>query len=254
MQSEIDILLDVAKSVAALAFHRLSELYANETKQHTFLDSVPREMKSLADQVMEEVIIDQLASTGVPILSEESGKVAGNRKTALRFIVDPLDGTVNFIRELAPSSISIALFENDTPMFGVLAIFPSGDIAWGGKKIGAFMNEQQLFVSKQKEVLNSVLCTGFPSRFKFDDYKHDSDFLEKFSRFGKVRMLGAASLSLLQVAKGSAEMYFEKEIMLWDVAAGLALVEGAGGEISVSPGQSEHALNVIATNSIVPIE
>ena len=75
-----------------------------------------------------------------------------------------------------------------------------------------------------------------------------ASFLELIESYGKVRMLGAASMSLLQVAKGSAETYKEQDIMLWDVAAGLALVEGAGGYYDISEGSTEESINVIATN------
>ena len=75
--------------------------------------------------------------------------------------------------------------------------------------------------------------------------------LKMMSHFGKVRMLGAASNSLLQVAKGAAEIYSEKEIMLWDVAAGLAIVKGAGGEFNIKQGNAKNAVNVVASNGLI---
>jgi len=252
MQNEVEQLLGLAKKTALAAHQKLSEFHVQEARQHTFSESLPREMKALADQVMDEVVLKKLLSTGLHVLSEESGDVEGSQKSSLRFIVDPLDGTVNFVRNLAPSSISIALYDGDTPLFGVLAIYPSGDLAWGGKDMGAFLNNQPLHVSELGEVSHSITCTGFPARFQFDN---DSScaFLELISQFGKIRMLGAASLSLLQVAKGAAEVYMEQEIMLWDVAAGLAILEGAGGQISLTPGCSNHAVNVVASNGIIQI-
>lgn len=252
MQNEVEQLLRLAKKTALAAYEKLSGFHGQKARQHTFSESLPREMKAMADQVMEEVVLKQLLSTGLPVLSEESGEMEGSRETSLRYIVDPLDGTVNFVRDLAPSSISIALYDGDTPLFGVLAIYPSGDLAWGGRGMGAFLNDQPLRVSELKEVSRSIICTGFPARFQFDNAS-SSAFLRLISQFGKVRMLGAASLSLLQVAKGSAEVYSEQEIMLWDVAAGLAIIEGAGGQVSLSPGRSDHALNVVASNGIVQI-
>jgi myo-inositol-1(or 4)-monophosphatase len=71
------------------------------------------------------------------------------------------------------------------------------------------------------------------------------------SKFGKTRMLGSASQSLLQVAKGSVECYSEKDIMLWDVAAGIALVEGAGGNVSITAEKGRESINVVASNGIV---
>ena len=75
--------------------------------------------------------------------------------------------------------------------------------------------------------------------------------LETFSNFGKVRMLGAASLSIIQVAKGSAEVYTERNIMIWDVAAALAILQGAGGEFKECPGQFQNSYNIFASNGIM---
>ena len=108
MQDEIDQLLGLAKKTALAAYEKLSGFHGIDARQHSFSERVPREMKALVDQVMEDVVLKQLTLTGLPILSEESGEVEGSRQTTLRFIVDPLDGTVNFVRSLAPSSISIA--------------------------------------------------------------------------------------------------------------------------------------------------
>lgn len=205
-------------------------------------------MKAAVDKVMEEAILARLLDTGIPILSEECGDVVGSTKSGLKFIVDPLDGTVNFVRELGLAAISVALYRGKEPVFGVLGLYPGDDIAWGGKTIGSFLNDQQLRVSEVSNLTESVLCTGFPSRFQFDDSKEVSKFIQKITRLGKVRMLGSASVSLLKVAQGSAEIYAENDIMLWDVAAGLALVEGAGGDVKIKPGKSSEGINVIASN------
>jgi myo-inositol-1(or 4)-monophosphatase len=210
-------------------------------------------MKSSVDKIIEETIIENLLPTGITVLSEESGEFRCNSESSLRFVVDPLDGTVNFVRGLGPCSISIALCDNDKPIFGVLAIYPSGDFAWGGIGKGAFLNKRPIHVSKITDPFQTVLCTGFPSRYSFEDHNSVKKHVRMMSHFGKVRMLGSASNSLLQVAKGAAEVYSEKEIMLWDVAAGLAILEGAGGEFDINFGKDENAVNVSATNGLINI-
>ena len=112
---------------------------------------------------------------------------------------------------------------------------------------GAFLEQQPLRVSTISDKAKAVLCTGFPSRFDFSE-PGLAGFTRRVSPFGKVRMLGAASLSLLQVAKGAADAYAEQDIMLWDVAAGLALVKGAGGRTVMSPGRFTHSYEVFASN------
>ena len=196
-------------------------------------------------------MIDELSISGLSILSEESGLIESECKSNLKFIIDPIDGTVNFIRGICNCSISVALFDGNTPVFGVLASYPSKVIAWGGKDIGAFMGGVSINVSSILEAKRGVLCTGFPSRFKFNS-KATLKQIDLMQSFNKVRMLGSASQSLLQVAQGSVEAYVESSIMIWDVAAGIAIVEGAGGEFRINSKQGfSHPIEVIASNNLI---
>ena len=250
MHSEIQTLLDLSKRTAGIALDRLIELGKKDIKQYSFDVNIPRETKAIADTIIENIILDKLIPTGINILSEETGLLVGNKGSSLRFIIDPIDGTVNFVRGIADCSICIALFDGDKPIFGVIATYPNGSIAWGGKGLGAFLDSTRLQVSKIEDFKKSVLCTGFPSRFKFDE----QSFLlqtKLMSQFGKTRMLGAASQSLLQVAKGSVECYSEQNIMLWDVAAGISLVEGAGGRVEVTSVKPDYVLNITADNGYI---
>jgi|JYMV01.1.fsa_nt_gi myo-inositol-1(or 4)-monophosphatase len=249
--NKVNDLLFLVKDVALSAFQKLSELHKKNLFTHSYSKDIPREMKAKVDNIIEDVIINRLKEARLPILSEENGNIDGDTSSELRFIVDPIDGTVNFIRGLAPSTISIALYKGNEPLFGVLVVYPSGDMVWGGKGMGAFINNQPIEVSKIFDLSESVLCTGIPSRFDFYDRSTTVDFYKSLASYGKIRMLGSASNSLLQVAKGSAEVYSEIGIMLWDVAAGLAIVEGAGGFILVSPGKSLYSLNVYVSNGVV---
>ncbi len=247
MFDDIDDLLTLSKDIARSACQKLGDMH----KDYEYSVRVPREMKAVADRALDEEIIGRLKVTSLPILSEEKGEVAGETETGLRFVVDPLDGTVNFIRGLGPSAVSIALYKENDPVFGVLCLYPFGQLAWGGKGLGAFVDEEPIKVSSISDTAKGVLCTGFPSRFQFDDVDGSLHFIQELSHYSKVRMLGAASISLLRVAEGAAEAYMEREIMLWDVAAGLAIVEGAGGSLSISSGNSVNSLNVIASNGVV---
>ncbi|MDC0599154.1 inositol monophosphatase [Candidatus Pseudothioglobus singularis] len=249
--NQINDLILLVKDLALVAFQRLSELNKKKLFTYSYSKDIPREMKAKVDNIIEDLILNRLNETGLPILSEENGDIEGNNNSDLRFIVDPIDGTVNFIRGLAPSTISIALYKGNQPLFGVLVVYPSGDLVWGGKGMGAFINNQPIEVSKIIDLSDSVLCTGIPSSFDFDDKDASIDYYKSLASYAKIRMLGSASYSLLQVAKGSAEAYSEVEIMLWDVAAGLAIVEGAGGFTNVLPGKSANSINVYASNGVV---
>ena len=124
---------------------------------------------------------------------------------------------------------------------------------WGGVGFGAFADKDSIKVSGVDDSSKAVLCSGFPSRFDFSSKSIEKSF-KIYTEFGKVRMLGAASLSILQVARGSADAYIERDIMIWDVAAALAILQGAGGEFSISPGRFENSHDIFASNCAIEFE
>ena len=250
MSDQIDNLLDLSKDTAKLALDKLNEIEHSRVKCYSFSASIPREMKAEADTIIENIILTKLQPTGIDIVSEELGVLEGDSSCKLRWIIDPIDGTVNFIRGIASCSVSIALFDGDVPVFGVLASYPNCNIAWGGNGIGSFLSNKPINVSSINDPKKGVLCTGFPSRFEFNSTSIEG-FSKLMSRFGKIRMLGSASQSLLQVALGSVECYSEQEIMLWDVAAGIAIVEGAGGRVEISSGSTRFSKGVVADNNLI---
>jgi myo-inositol-1(or 4)-monophosphatase len=247
---EID-LLELSKNAVLIALNKLSELDNKNIKNYFFSQEIPRELKADADVIIENILIEKLSLSGLSIVSEENGLTKSKIDSKLRFIVDPIDGTVNFIRGISNCSISVALFKGNMPVFGVIGSYPDGVIAWGGKDIGAFIGETPIKVSSIKNPKKGVLCTGFPSRFEFES-KESLDQINLMQTFNKVRMLGSASQSLLKVAQGSVEAYTESRIMIWDVAAGIAIVEGAGGEFRINYKKDyDKPLDVVASNNLI---
>ena len=241
--------LKLAESTVILALKVLSDLNPESTS-FSFDESLPKEMKAASDKILEEIILKQLRTSGLDILSEEAGQIYSGNEADLRWVVDPLDGTVNFIRGLAPCSVSISLCRGDTPLLGVIGEFPSCKLAFGGKGISSHYLDQSIQVSTVDDKKNGVICTGFPSRFEFNS-NGTQWITNTLAPFAKVRMFGAASLSLLHVARGAAEVYAENDIMIWDVAAGLAILEGAGGGYSMTQGHHTDALNIFASNGLI---
>ena len=250
--TEYENLLVIAKLAVQEAIKLLAEM-SDSCVEFDFCDDVPREMKAEADRVVEGMILNILRQTDVNILSEESGEENQTGDSQLRWVVDPIDGTVNFVRLIGPSSVSIGLWKGEKPIFGVVGEYPSGTTYWGGDGFGAFADKDGIRVSNVKDSSKAVLCSGFPSRFDFSSKSVDKCF-QIYSEFGKVRMLGAASLSILQVARGSADAYIERDIMIWDVAAALAILQGAGGAFSISPGRFEHSHDIFASNCLIELE
>jgi myo-inositol-1(or 4)-monophosphatase len=241
--------LELARSTATKALRVLSGLHS-ESSLFGIDQSLPREMKTVSDRILEEVILTCLRTTGLDILSEEIGLVDSGKDADLRWVVDPLDGTVNFIRGLAPCSVSLALCQGNVPVLGVIAEFPSGKIAWGGPGQGAFLSDVPIRVSAIADRQQAVICSGFPSRFEFSSTGMNW-IASTLAPYAKVRMLGAASLSLVHVASGAAEAYSELEIMIWDVAAGLAIVQGAGGSFRLSKARYPNSFDVFASNGLI---
>lgn len=212
-----------------------------------------RDIKLQSDINAEKVILDILsAETQIPILSEETGCVKTESCSSYLWIVDPLDGSLNFSRNIYLNCISIALWKNDMPIFGVIYDFLHDNMYVGEVCIGATLNGENISVSLIDELSKSLLCTGFPVYSNFDTNTL-TDFVKQIQVFKKVRLLGSAALSLCLVAQGSVECYKENNIAIWDVAAGIALVIAAGGQVTFEKGKSENLLNVCAHNGFLKV-
>ena len=253
--NEIKELINDVQIVVKDAIQALKSYNYEDLIQNSYSKDNNREMKAKVDLILNQLILNKLKKTGISILSEEDC-VSEQEKTSssYRFIVDPLDGTVNFVRRLGPSAISIALFEGSTPIFGVIGNITSQEIFWGGRDIGSYCDNNKISVSNNTILSEAVLCSGFPSRFENNDKKKLIEYSNFMSQFGKVRMVGAASISLTYVARGFAEFYLEDNIMIWDVAAGLAIVEGAGGVISYNNGSFNNSLIIQASNGKIILD
>jgi myo-inositol-1(or 4)-monophosphatase len=246
---ELDALLDLVKSTVSRAANRLLDQMAPGDVRYVHSPEQRREIKAIADTVMEQEILAGLAGAKLSILSEESGYIASPQTTPRWFIVDPLDGSFNFVKGLGPSAISVALWEYDRPVFGVIYSLAERQLAWGGRVIGAFIDGRRISVSETSDPSLASICTGFPVRLDMHSDLAMRGFWRMVKPYAKVRMLGSAAASLVQVARGAADLYAESSIMLWDVAAGVAIVEGAGGQCVINSSGPQWCYDVIAANS-----
>ena len=187
-----------------------------------------REWKIKADRKLESVILKVLQEgSDYPILSEESGVLAGNGTR--QWIVDPLDGSVNYCRGIPLYCISVGLWEDKQPLLGVVLEIPSDRMFAGIVGVGAWCNDEPIGVAVEEVIHPSkaVLCTGLPTGF--DHSRANLEVLVSVCvRFGKVRMLGSAALMMCYLASGRCDSYWESQIALWDIGAGLAIAQAAG--------------------------
>ena len=217
--------LRVAERAALAAGKWLGQLPLSERA----VDSAEgRDIKLAADREAERIILQALSASGRPVLSEEQGTIGQVGTESPYWVVDPLDGTMNFKRGLGLECVSIALWRRSEPLLGVVYDFDRDELFSGLVGHGAWCNAQPIRVSGVDDRGQAVLATGFPVG---RDYAADAlaAFVGGIQSFKKVRMLGTAALSLAYLASGRLDAYWEDGIRLWDVAAGLALVEAAGG-------------------------
>jgi myo-inositol-1(or 4)-monophosphatase len=197
------------------------------------LSAAGRDLKVGADRESERVILEALqTSSSYPVLAEETGEHGVIDTEAGFWIVDPLDGTLNFGRGLPLFSVSIGLWQGGEPILGVVYDVRHDELFCGVVGDGAWCNAEAIVVSEVSAPEKAILATGFPVNRDFNSVPLRR-FLDQVQAFKKVRLLGSAALSLAYLACGRVDAYSEEGIMLWDVAAGLALVRAAGGWISV---------------------
>lgn len=219
-------LLSIAKSTVKVSLNEITNKKFLLNK-YRLIDN-KKELKTKLDQHISKLIIRKLSKTKISCISEESNlKNFDASKTY--WIIDPIDGTTNLNRGLLGSSISLALYSKGKILFGVVGSYPELKIFWGGLEYGSFKNDKKITVSKQKQLSSSILASGFPTKYSFDN-KNNVRIFKYFKKFSKIRMIGSASLSLAFLAEGKIDYYYERNIRFWDIAAGLAILEGAGGK------------------------
>jgi len=233
MKIDKENMLQIAKAAALLGGKTL------KAKNSGWLDresEIGRDIKLKADRLAERIVIDALlqSHTVVPVVSEETYN-EGPMPTSngCFWVVDALDGTMNYNRGIPFCCVSIALWNQWDPLVGVVFDFEHDELFSGVVGQGAWLNESPIHVGGETEASKSVLGTGFPTLFDFSDVALKG-FIDRFRSYKKIRMIGSAALSLVYVACGRLDAYHERNIMFWDVAGGLAIVKAAGGTINYS--------------------
>lgn len=233
---DLDSLLHIAEETARDAGSVLAS-NADRLREVELLDRT--DVKLRADRESEERIRERLSNaTDYPVFGEEMG---GDESLRHRYepywVVDPLDGTYNYLRGNPACAVSIGLLRGETPILGVVLDFQTGH-TYGGIVAGQFRRDGQAVQPQWAESRRqAALATGFPAGMDTSRPRREA-FLDTIAPYKKVRMIGSASLALAYVACGICDVYYEESIRLWDVAAGLALVQAAGGAIRMSPCRS----------------
>jgi myo-inositol-1(or 4)-monophosphatase len=211
----------------------------------------PADFVSSADKRTEDMLVEELTRVrpGYTFLTEERGAIDGPDKSH-RFIIDPIDGTTNFLHGIPHFAISVAL-ERDGQLVSGLIFNPVTDELYVAEKgQGAYLNDKRLRVAARKELKSSLLATGIPFLGRPGHEVFSAELAAAMATTTGVRRFGAASLDLAYVAAGRFDGFWERGLKAWDVAAGILLVREAGGVVTDLNGGGEVLTSghILATN------
>jgi myo-inositol-1(or 4)-monophosphatase len=226
---------------------------------HGRIDQAHVEVKGLndfvtkVDKASEKLIIDQLSKLlpGSSFLAEE--ETVKNTHAEYVWVIDPLDGTTNFIHGLPCYCVSIGLLKNNEPIAGVIFEVNQDECFYAWKDGGAYLNGRKIHVSNTSSVKNSLIATGFP----YTEFKHLDRFMETLYFFMRnshgLRRLGSAATDIAYVACGRFEGFYEYGLAPWDIAAGIVILKEAGGRVSDFHGGDDYLFGeeIVAANSNV---
>ena len=245
--ANITIMMTAARKAARSIlrdFGELEKLQVSIKGQNDFV--------TMADIKAQEIIHYELsrARTDHGFLMEE-GKIKNNiKENEYTWIIDPIDGTLNFMNGIPYFAISIALNFKDKIIAGVVYDPVHNDFYWAEEGIGAYINNQRLRVKNKKTLDKSIIALGIPFLGRGDHQQHIKIQQEVMSKVAGLRRFGAASLDLAFVAAGRVDGFWEFGLSPWDVAAGIILVKEAGG-LAIGIDNKENPLltgNIVAGN------
>ena len=224
----IQVMIDAARKAARGLSRDFGEVAELQVSKKGAADYV-----TAADLKAEQVVFEALmkARPGYSFLGEERGLVEGTDKTHT-FIVDPLDGTTNFLHSIPQFAITIALQREGQVVAGVTYNPVARELFWAERGRGAFLNDRRLRVAARRDMMETVLATGIP----FAGRPGHAQMLKELHQFTQkvsgVRRFGSAALDLAWTAAGRFDGYWERGLSPWDIAAGVLMVTEAGGVVT----------------------
>ncbi len=213
----------------------------------------PGDFVTSADKRTEKIIIEELqkAHSDYGIITEESGSINTANKNN-RWIIDPIDGTTNFLNGIPQFAISIGYEEESEIKCGVIFDPIKNEMFCAEKGNGAYLNNSRIRVSNKKKLKDALLVTGGPRQSSKIKKEIFSEFVEVSNNIlSPVRKFGSAALDLAYVACGRFDGYWQRELNYWDVAAGIIILKEAGGFVNFFEENNKDPLkrNILASNS-----
>ncbi len=246
-------ILNVMVTAALKASRKLARDFG-EVEQLQVSRKGPADFVTAADKKSEETIFEML-STARPdygFVMEKRGLIKGKRPE-MTWVVDPLDGTTNFLHGIPHFAISIALLEKGQITAAVIYNPIQDEMYWAEAGQGAWMNDRRLRVSARPDLGDSLLATGIPWRGRPGYERFEKELTALAPKVAGIRRFGAASLDLAYVAAGRFDGFWENDLKSWDIAAGVLLVKEAGGYVTETDGGGNpiETGSILATNEVI---
>tara|TARA_B100001179_G_scaffold223901_1_gene202016 strand:+ start:138 stop:923 length:786 start_codon:yes stop_codon:yes gene_type:complete len=212
----------------------------------------PGDFVTASDKKAEKILIEELgkARPNYSILSEEVGEIKNDEE--FKWIIDPIDGTSNFLHGIPHFAISIGLEQNNEIICGIVFDPIKDETFVAEKGNGSYLNNQRIRVSSRSKLKNCIIFTGGPR----SESKNKDLAMEEYKKFSSkvlipIRKMGSASLDIAYVAAGRCDGFWQRNLNYWDIAAGIILVKEAGGFVTDFEGESGYIKNktILVTNS-----
>ena len=214
----------------------------------------PGDFVTSADKRTEKILIEELqkAHPDYGIVSEETG-IINKSNTNNRWIIDPIDGTFNFMNGIPQFAISIGYEEENEIKCGIIFNPILNEMFCAEKGNGAYLNNKRIRVSNQKKISDSLVVTGGPKGASKIKEKIFSEYINVSKNVANLRKFGSAALDMAYVACGRFDGYWQRELNYWDIAAGIILVKEAGGFVDFFEADKSSPLkkNVLTSNSFI---
>ena len=212
----------------------------------------PGDFVTASDKKVEKTLIDELkkARPNYSILSEEIGEIKNDE--SYKWVIDPIDGTSNFLHGIPHFAISIGLECKKEIICGIIYDPIKNEMFVAEKGNGSYLNNQRIRVSSRKKLKDCLLITGGPKRNSSDRESSLKDYYNFSSNVDTpIRKLGSASLDMAYVAAGRCDGFWQRNLNYWDIAAGIVIVKEAGGFVTDFNGNNKYIENktILATNS-----
>lgn len=240
-------MLDTAKEAAQIGGEILLKEFGKLRRSQIDLKGTGDYVTEL-DRRSEDAIIQRIKANFPDhvIQAEESG--IEDRKSLYCWLIDPLDGTANYVQGISMFGVSVAVLKEGEVVIGVVFYPDRNELFWAEKGRGAFLNGMRIQVSSKKDIAYAMLASGFPWRSKMYLDSYMASFKELFLKAAGIRRMGAAAIDLAYTACGRFDGFWEMKLNPWDIAAGILLVQEAGGVVSDFRGENGYmdSGNVVA--------